>query len=203
MPRAPLSIEWIGGIDGCVRLIDQTRLPDELVFLDCRGHRDGLGGNSFAARARRGRPSALRRRWGSLWAYENMSNASSVEFTQRLQDVAEYCSKAGRRAVNLAWAIRRMTGIAGASQSPTTMIKTLWHEAVAIRDEDAAMCRAMGRAGAGLIASGDGILTHCNTGGLATAEFGTALAVLFTASEQGKEIHVFADETRHCFKALG
>jgi methylthioribose-1-phosphate isomerase len=69
-------------------------------------------------------------------------------------------------------------------------------EARAIEEEDRQMCRAIGAAGAGLIRDGDGVLTHCNAGGLATAEFGTALAVLFTAAEQGRRFHVYADETR-------
>src|SRR5262249_30220629 len=81
-------------------------------------------------------------------------------------------------------------------QKPSELTEVLWKEALAIREEDAAMCREIGRHGAELIASGDGVLTHCNTGGLATAEYGTALSVILTAAEQGKEIHVYADETR-------
>src|SRR5205807_592172 len=69
-------------------------------------------------------------------------------------------------------------------------------EARAIAAEDEAMCAAMGRHGAALIEDGAGVLTHCNTGSLATAGMGTALAALFTAAKQGKRIHVFADETR-------
>jgi methylthioribose-1-phosphate isomerase len=69
-------------------------------------------------------------------------------------------------------------------------------EAREIAEEDRAMCRAIGRHGARLIESGQGVLTHCNAGGLATADYGTALAVIFTAHEQGKAVHVFADETR-------
>ena len=69
-------------------------------------------------------------------------------------------------------------------------------EARAIHEEDRQMCRAIGRHGAGLLRDGQGVLTHCNAGGLATADYGTALAVFFTAHEQGKRLHVFADETR-------
>jgi methylthioribose-1-phosphate isomerase len=72
----------------------------------------------------------------------------------------------------------------------------LLDEALAICDEDKEICRAIGRHGAELVRDGDGILTHCNAGGLATADYGTALAVMFAAHEQGKAIHVFADETR-------
>src|SRR5204863_5726219 len=66
----------------------------------------------------------------------------------------------------------------------------------AIADEDKAMCRAIGGFGAELVGPGQGILTHCNAGGLATSDYGTALAVIFTSHEQGKAIYVFADETR-------
>ena len=76
------------------------------------------------------------------------------------------------------------------------MLSRVLAEAHAIVAEDKAMCRAIGRFGADLVAPGQGILTHCNAGGLATADYGTALAVIFTAHEQGKEIHVVADETR-------
>jgi methylthioribose-1-phosphate isomerase len=72
----------------------------------------------------------------------------------------------------------------------------LLEEARAIAEEDRRMCRAIGQAGAGLIQDGQGVLTHCNAGGLATADFGTALAVMFAAAEQGKRFQVFADETR-------
>jgi methylthioribose-1-phosphate isomerase len=76
------------------------------------------------------------------------------------------------------------------------IIGRLLEEARLIEEEDRAMCRAIGRHGADLLRSGQGVLTHCNAGGLATADYGTALAVIFTAHEQGKSVRVFADETR-------
>jgi methylthioribose-1-phosphate isomerase len=74
--------------------------------------------------------------------------------------------------------------------------KSLLDEAQAVRDEDAAMCRAIGRAGQHLIAEGTGVLTHCNAGALATSEYGTALAVMYAAHELGRRFNVFVDETR-------
>jgi len=76
------------------------------------------------------------------------------------------------------------------------LTRLLLEEALAIAEEDRQMCREIGRIGASLIADGQGVLTHCNAGGLATADYGTALAVLFAAAEQGRTFHVFADETR-------
>src|SRR5687767_4791423 len=69
-------------------------------------------------------------------------------------------------------------------------------KAKATHDEDRAMCHAIGKHGAALLADNSGVLTHCNAGGLATAEYGTALSMMFTAQDQGKKIHVFVDETR-------
>jgi len=82
-------------------------------------------------------------------------------------------------------------------QTPVPALKTaLLREARAIHDQDRALCRAIGRHGAELIADDSGVLTHCNAGGLATAEYGTALAILFTCQDQGKRLHVYVDETR-------
>jgi methylthioribose-1-phosphate isomerase len=79
---------------------------------------------------------------------------------------------------------------------PKQIVERLLREAIAIEAEDRQMCRAIGHFGAELIRDGDGVLTHCNAGGLATADYGTALACMFTAHEQGKSFHVFVDETR-------
>jgi methylthioribose-1-phosphate isomerase len=79
---------------------------------------------------------------------------------------------------------------------PDRLTQILLDEALAIEDEDRRMCRAIGEVGAVLIRDGQGVLTHCNAGGLATADYGTALAVMFSAAEQGKRFQVYADETR-------
>lgn len=92
-------------------------------------------------------------------------------------------------AVNLMWAIDRLLPL-------THQPEQLWQEAQQIFHEDVELCRRMGQHGAELIADGDGILTHCNTGGLATAGIGTALGVIRTAAEAGKRIRVYVDETR-------
>ena len=89
-------------------------------------------------------------------------------------------------------------------QQPAAEIAAgLLAEARAIHEEDRQMCRAIGRHGAELLADGQGVLTHCNAGGLATAEYGTALAVIFAAAESGKRIHVYADETRPLLQGAG
>jgi methylthioribose-1-phosphate isomerase len=103
--------------------------------------------------------------------------------------------RAAREAVRNASSEASQLGTQNAP--PAHKLRTiLVEEAMLIRDEDADMCRAIGKHGASLIADGNTVLTHCNAGGLATAEFGTALAPIYTATEQGKRIAVFADETR-------
>jgi methylthioribose-1-phosphate isomerase len=100
--------------------------------------------------------------------------------------------------VNLFWALdrmrRRASALAGADAR--AFREALLDEAKTIREEDAAMCRAIGRVGEPLVSPNAGILTHCNAGGLATAEYGTALAVLYAAHEKGRRFRVYADETR-------
>ena len=114
-----------------------------------------------------------------------------------LSEVAAYLRTSRPTAVNLFWALDRMERRAAASTGNVAGADArLLDEALAIEDEDRRMCRAIGAAGAPLIGEGQGVLTHCNAGGLATADYGTALAVLFTAAEQGRRFHVFADETR-------
>ncbi len=89
-----------------------------------------------------------------------------------------------------------MNAAAAGESSGRALLERLLAEARQIDEEDRLMCRAIGRHGAGLIESGQGILTHCNAGGLATSEYGTALAVIFSAHEQGTHVRVYADETR-------
>lgn len=108
---------------------------------------------------------------------------------QATRELAARLRAARPTAVNLMWAIDRLLPL---SESP----ESLYQEALQIFTEDVELCLRMGQHGAGLIKDGDGILTHCNTGGLATAGIGTALGVIRTAFEQGKQLHVYVDETR-------
>jgi methylthioribose-1-phosphate isomerase len=115
-----------------------------------------------------------------------------------LEQLAEYLAASRPTAVNLSWAIRRVRNAARALRGrPLVDIRAaMLTEARAIEDEDRAMCRAIGRHGAALLKDGDNVLTHCNAGGLATSEYGTALAVVFSAASAGKRLHVWVDETR-------
>lgn len=172
----PKSIEWVGAADGFLRLIDQTQLPTTLAYRDCRTVEDVW--EAIKALRVRGAPAI-----GIAAAY---GVVIGVRGGQRMGEVADYLRTSRPTAVNLFWALDRMER-AG---------RNLLDEARAIHDEDRRMCHAIGRAGAALIGEGSGVLTHCNTGGLATAEYGTALSVMFTAADQGRRFRVFADETR-------
>jgi methylthioribose-1-phosphate isomerase len=200
---SPRTLEWIGDIDGCLRLIDQTLLPGRLEYRDCRVVEDVW--EAIRSLRVRGAPAI-----GVAVGYGVVLGAmqpgcpprsdNADEGLHRVREVADYLRTSRPTAVNLFWALERMERCAGQGWSRADRsdrwLRLLLREAHAIRDEDAAMCRAIGRVGAELIAAGQGVLTHCNAGGLATADYGTALAVLFTAAEQGKAIHVYADETR-------
>lgn len=187
---APRTIAWIGDIDGHLRLIDQTLLPGRLEYRDCRTVEQVW--EAIRTLRVRGAPAI-----GVAAAYGIVvgMQGNHPQPRLRLREVANYLRTSRPTAVNLFWAIDRMERRAASPGSPE-WLRALLDEAHAIRDEDEAMCRAIGRVGAELIEPGQGILTHCNAGGLATADYGTALAVLFTAAEQGKAIHVYADETR-------
>jgi len=191
------TVEWIGELDGVLRLIDQTRLPAELVFLECREPESVF--EAIRTLRVRGAPAiGVAAAMGTVLGIRDVSADTSTPLIERLKEVSDYLSQARPTAVNLFWALERMVKAAerNAGLSPEGLKRRLLDEAKAVRDEDARMCRAIGRHGAKLIADGDGVLTHCNAGALATAEYGTALAALFAAHEQGKRIRVYADETR-------
>jgi methylthioribose-1-phosphate isomerase len=125
--------------------------------------------------------------------------AAEQPFFDRLEQVTAYLASSRPTAVNLFWAIDRMKAVAERMKGRARVgeiYAALLAEARAIEEEDRRMCRAIGRHGAALLSDGQGVLTHCNAGGLATSDYGTALAVFFAAGEAGKRLHVYADETR-------
>ena len=190
------TIEWIGDLDGCVRLIDQTLLPGELRFLECRDA-ESIWEAIRSLRVRGAPAIGIAAAMGVVLGVRDFEGMDSEAFLGRLDEVCAHLATARPTAVNLFWALDRMKKRATATDDGVAGIKAaLLAEAKRIRDEDAAMCRAIGEAGQALIPENRGVLTHCNAGGLATAEFGTALALMYTAHQRGKCFHVFVDETR-------
>ena len=136
--------------------------------------------------------------YGVCVGVQTAAGGDEAAFFRRLDEVAAYLAGSRPTAVNLFWALDRMKAAAARlrGRPPAEIAAALLAEARTIHEEDRQMCRAIGRHGAELLADGQGVLTHCNAGGLATADYGTALAVLFAAAESGKRLHVYADETR-------
>jgi methylthioribose-1-phosphate isomerase len=192
----PRTIEWVGGIDGHIRLIDQTLLPGEIRLIDCRD----LPTLWEAIRSLRVRGAPALGVAAAMGVALGMVQAASheQEFYRRLDEVCDYLATSRPTAVNLFWALDRMRSVARRMQGrPLAEVRQgLLDEALSIQNEDARMCRAIGQAGQDLIAEGSGVLTHCNAGSLATSEYGTALAPMYAAHEVGRRFQVFADETR-------
>ena len=195
MPVA--TIEWEGGIDGRVRLIDQTLLPGEFKRIYCEDVPSVW--EAIKQLKVRGAPAiGCAAALGTIIGIQRSAAKDFDAFQAELNEVTDYLATSRPTAVNLFWALDRMKRVAHEHRSePIPQLKqTLLDEALAIIEEDRAMCRQIGTHGATLIADGATALTHCNAGGLATADYGTALACFFAAHEQGKRIAVYADETR-------
>jgi len=191
------TLRWIGGTDGFLRLIDQTRLPVELVEIDCRDVQTVW--EAIKMLRVRGAPAiGIAAAYGVCVGIQVASAADEPALLACLEEVTGYLASSRPTAVNLFWALDRMKrtaeGLRG--RGAAAIVEGLLAEARAIHEEDRQMCRAIGRHGAALLTNGQGVLTHCNAGGLATADYGTALAVIYAAVESGKRLQVYADETR-------
>jgi methylthioribose-1-phosphate isomerase len=204
------TLRWMGDMDGYLRMIDQTLLPTEFIELDCREVETVW--EAIRQLRVRGAPAiGIAAAYGVVLGLQGFRDSTTAEFTRRLEEVCQYLATSRPTAVNLFWALDRMRrcdqtpdpkdASSGETadtreRSPAERLARLLAEARAIHDEDREMCHAIGRWGAELLTDGASVLTHCNAGGLATAEYGTALSVIFTAQDQGKKLHVFVDETR-------
>ncbi len=192
------TLRWVGGLDGRLLLIDQTLLPVEFREIECRTVEEVW--EAIKTLRVRGAPAiGIAAAYGLCLAAQAAAADDHDSFFQRLDEMAAYLATSRPTAVNLFWALDRMRGKAHSLRETAAVHEIcarLLDEARAIHEEDRAMCHAIGRCGAELLADGQGVLTHCNAGGLATAEYGTALSVFFTAQDQGKRLHVYVDETR-------
>ncbi|HEY1381732.1 MAG TPA: S-methyl-5-thioribose-1-phosphate isomerase [Gemmataceae bacterium] len=203
MSAVPRTAEWVGGgapaerVDGFLRLLDQTRLPGEVAFRDCRTAADVW--EAIRSLRVRGAPAiGVAAAFGVVVGLLERQTVNVAAFRDRVREVADYLRTSRPTAVNLFWALDRMVRKADRLAEPfdrVAAVTALLAEARAIQDEDAAMSRAIGRHGAALVSDG-GVLTHCNAGGLATAEYGTALAVVYAAADAGRRLRVYVDETR-------
>jgi methylthioribose-1-phosphate isomerase len=188
------TLEWT---DNGVRFLDQTKLPTEEVYVTCKTHEQVA--DVIRNMVVRGAPAiGVAAAMGIALAVKNSKAENVGDLKKDFDQACEIIGKTRPTAVNLFWAIRRMQQkLERARIQPLNQIKeTLIDEAKRMHAEDIAANQAMGRHGATLMPATGGVLTHCNAGALATAGYGTALGVIRAAVEQGKKIHVYADETR-------
>ncbi len=190
-------VKTIEFIDGVVRMIDQTRLPGEKVFVDCRTL-DEVG-EAIQSMVIRGAPAiGVAAAMGVSLGADAIDADDFETFYSCLEKKCGALAKSRPTGVNLAWAIERMKRVAreNSSLSIPDLKKRLHQEGLTICEEDIANNKAMGEFGQSLLATGQTVLTHCNAGALATAGFGTALGVIRAAVNAGKKINVVANETR-------
>jgi methylthioribose-1-phosphate isomerase len=190
-----ITVEWTA--DGTVRLIDQTRLPAEEVYRECRTIAEVA--EAIRTMRVRGAPAiGVTAAMGLALGAQTIAATTFEEFYTALQAMGSLLARTRPTAVNLAWAIRRLLNLAKKSRdlAVAEIQAALVAEARAMREEDIRINRAMGRHGQTLLPDPARVLTHCNAGGLATAGYGTAAGVIRAGAEAGKRIMVWVDETR-------
>ena len=188
------TLEWT---KSGVVFIDQTKLPTEEVYVTCTTHQQVA--DVIRDMVVRGAPAiGVAAAMGIALGVKNSKAENFADLKKDFDQICETIRQTRPTAVNLFWAIRRMTEkFESLRNRPVAEIQqALIEESQRMHAEDIAANQAMGRHGATLMPSSGGVLTHCNAGALATAGYGTALGVIRAAVEQGKKIHVYADETR-------
>jgi methylthioribose-1-phosphate isomerase len=188
------TLEWT---DSGVRFIDQTKLPTEETYVTCKSYEQVA--DAIRTMVVRGAPAiGVAAAMGIALGVKKSKAESVGELKREFDQICDAMGKTRPTAVNLFWAIRRLQDKFELLRvRPLPQIKqALIEEAQRMHAEDIAANQAMGRHGATLMPASGGVLTHCNAGALATCGYGTALGVIRAAVEQGKKIHVYADETR-------
>ena len=186
------------GEDGAsVVIIDQTQLPSRTEYLVLRTAED-IYDAIFELKVRGAPAIGICAGFGIYILAKGIGTEDYEEFYSRFCRYKEYLDSARPTAVNLSWALNRMERVVTSRRDLGVegILGLLKKECIAIQKEDMAMCRKISEYGLSLLKDGDGILTHCNAGPLATSRYGTALGPLFLGKEQGMEFKVFADETR-------
>jgi methylthioribose-1-phosphate isomerase len=189
---AYFTIRWE---NGRVRMLDQRRLPQAVIYQDY----DTPQGVAEAIRSMviRGAPAiGAAAAYGMALAAQGAPAADMAALRLALESAAAVLKAARPTAVNLGWAVDRVLRKVAALQDPHALRQAVLDEALAIAEEDVLINRRMGQHGLSVVPQGAGIVHHCNTGALATVDYGTALGVVRAAHEAGRGIHVFVDETR-------
>ena len=180
-----------------VIIIDQTLLPNEVKYISLTNDKEMW--DAINLLQVRGAPAIGICAGYCIYVLARQFDTEDYdEFLRRFREEKDYLNSSRPTAVNLSWALGRMEKVVtdNKGKSVQEILTLLEEECLAIHQEDIAMCRAISEYGLSLIHDGDGILTHCNAGPLATSRYGTGQGPLFLAKEKGVNIHVFADETR-------
>lgn len=183
--------------NNAVVIIDQTKLPGKIEIISLHTAQEIW--NAIYLLQVRGAPAiGVAAAYGIYVLAKRMDTEDYDTFYREFVRQKEYLDSSRPTAVNLSWALNRMQRVVGAHSGETVaQIKEALHrESVAIQEEDIWVCRMIGEHGLTLVKPGDGILTHCNAGQLATSKYGTATAPIYLGEERGYHFHVFADETR-------
>lgn len=194
------TLHWQGETDGHLVLLDQTRLPNEIVEIDC--HQVSEVWHAIKCLAVRGAPAiGCAAAYGVCLSIKEKLQQNFAAVKSGALEACEYLATSRPTAVNLFWALDRMRAKIEMTDTsnPGELAAELLAEARAIHKEDQQMCADMGRHGADLFKEfpvGFNLLTHCNAGALATGGDGTALSVIFELARRGKQPHVWVDETR-------
>jgi len=194
------TLRWVGEPEaGSLWLIDQTRLPTEKVEIELKSV-EAVWEAIKSLRIRGAPAIGIAAAYGTVLGMQAVSDQNPDMWLAQLEKVTGYLAGSRPTAVNLFWALDRQKCCARRARDngevPDELLRALLKEAQNIHEEDRQMCRAIGRWGADLLDENMGVLTHCNAGGLATSDYGTALAVIYAAEEAGKRLSVYADETR-------
>lgn len=188
------TMEWR---DGRLYILDQRLLPTDIQFIECTDHK--MVFEAISTLAVRGAPAiGVAAAYGMVLSAGEALSAKGGDFRRKLEEAGDYLASSRPTAVNLFWAIDRMKRLADVRKGskPEELYDLLLCEAQKIEEEDVAMCQAIGEWGQSLLPEECVVLTHCNAGSLATAGYGTALGVIYSAVSAGKKVRVFVDETR-------
>jgi len=188
------AISWSSS--GAVRIIDQRALPEAEITRDLESAESVA--EAIKQMQVRGAPLiGIAAAMGLVAGTRDLRSAPRPSFLAGVAQLSDLLANARPTAVNLRWALHRMANVAQSTLGESPAIWERLHvEATAIWEEDRAMCRRIGEHGLTILADGANVLTHCNTGALATGGIGTALAPIYLAHEQGRRVHVYVDETR-------
>ena len=183
--------------DNSVIIIDQTRLPENIEIIRLKTAQE-IWDAIYLLQVRGAPAIGVAAAFAMAVLAQNIQADNYQEFWKQYKEYSDFINSSRPTAVNLSWALKRMEKICEANkESEISKLKeALKRESVEIKEEDIRVCRSIGEFGLTLLKKGDGILTHCNAGQLATSKYGTATAPIYLGQERGYNFHVFADETR-------